>query len=555
MSSTGGRSGNVADGPRRRGRPRLRKKSIAELEREMEMKSDRTKPADGVGDGMQRNNGGERGDDEMDFEERRGENSERVVGDGEEREESGEREEEEPVSEDDEDEEEEEEDVEDRPKPIGSSIGSADKGCELYFAFESDGKVYELEDAVMLAPEDGELRPGVAIIKEIRQAVNGKISVILRWLYRPEEVNIKDDPRWLLYNTRELLLTDHKEEVPVATILYKCVVHFLPSHKQLPNRRVHPGFVVQHFYDHLKQRVFGITDEGYCIGSLRKEICVRRRETELRIGYVPNIAYRDNAAYLKRYKNNEPLPGKNAPTPNDGEANLSHDKQCLERSDEQPSTRQQNIKTPRPRVKNYYVNTLNLFGVLTRNDRRNRSLEKLLEGIHSHWDFISSQHDDGLSSDPSSKVINETAKSQKHIRLVWPDSAIPPIFSLEDETDLAYGKDTQRYHQKMRQLVFNLKSNRLLAKRFVTQELKPSILLNMTPDELKAGLTAEELPRNDSDGKQEIQMVNVHCKRCSEKKVRLLDVIQAGIKQRYQLECTECGNTWFASSNEIVIAD
>uniref|UniRef100_A0A7N0RBE7 TFIIS central domain-containing protein n=1 Tax=Kalanchoe fedtschenkoi TaxID=63787 RepID=A0A7N0RBE7_KALFE len=498
MATIGEKNANLAPALGRRGRPRTKKKTVAELsvddvrKEEKEVthgENERVDVDDGAGDGLEPKDGVER--EEADT-----------------------------MSADDAD-----EGSEDWPKPLGSPIGSPDESGPLYGSFEFDGKQYELEDAVMVSNEDIEVRPGVAIIK----------------------VKINDDPRWSACDPRQLLFTDHQEEVPAETILYKCVVHFLPSHKQLPDRRVHPGFVVQHFYDYLKQRVISITDKGCCKGSLQKEIHAHLRETELSIGYVSNVDKGDNTAYPKQFEKNDHVRKGNTSTVNDDEEELSPGKQGLERPSEQISPQQQKVTTPRSHAKNPYTNILALFGLLTGNARRDKNLERLLEGIHSQWNFIKNQYDDGQSSDQNLKVIKETVKSQKGIRLIWPDSVIGPIFSLEDETDAAYGSDSRKYNQKMKKLVFNLTKNGILAKRFVTQELAPSKLLNMSPDELKNGFMTEELPRNESDGKQEMQMVDARCKICSEKKVFLKDVIMAGHRQRYQLECSECGRSWFTS--------
>ncbi|GAB2273918.1 hypothetical protein Dimus_008691 [Dionaea muscipula] len=45
-------------------------------------------------------------------------------------------------------------------------------------------------------------------------------------------------------------------------------------------------------------------------------------------------------------------------------------------------------------------------------------------------------------------------------------------------------------------------------------------------------------------------MTDARCRRCSERKVGLVDIIQAGHGDRYQLECVACGNTWYAKRDE-----
>nr|GLL44908.1 uncharacterized protein LOC109166697 isoform X1 [Ipomoea trifida] len=47
------------------------------------------------------------------------------------------------------------------------------------------------------------------------------------------------------------------------------------------------------------------------------------------------------------------------------------------------------------------------------------------------------------------------------------------------------------------------------------------------------------------------QMTDARCNRCTEKQVRLLEINQTGHGDRYQLECGPCGNTWYASRDEV----
>lgn len=177
-------------------------------------------------------------------------------------------------------------------------------------------------------------------------------------------------------------------------IMYKCVVFFLHSHKQLPKRRVHPGFVVQHFYNHLKQKVFKIGQEPLFEGSLWKEILTRVRETELRIGDVPEIESVDKAARPKGLKNNEPFLGRNTSMFNIERDILSRDKHGLDTVDDRLSTQQRKSKTPTSHAKPSYIKILSMYGALRHDTRRNTFLERLLEAIHSQWDNITSWDED-----------------------------------------------------------------------------------------------------------------------------------------------------------------
>ncbi|KAF9592446.1 hypothetical protein IFM89_014936 [Coptis chinensis] len=112
--------------------------------------------------------------------------------------------------------------------------------------------------------------------------------------------------------------------------------------------------------------------------------------------------------------------------------------------------------------------------------------------------------------------------------------------------------DSTKFSPKMRQLVFNLRSNARLARRLINRELEASVILLMSPNELKEGLTAQETAKNEPEESERMQMTDARCQRCHEKKVGLTDIIQAGARgDRYQLECIACGNTWYAFRDEV----
>ncbi|PHT57536.1 hypothetical protein T459_35493 [Capsicum annuum] len=52
----------------------------------------------------------------------------------------------------------------------------------------------------------------------------------------------------------------------------------------------------------------------------------------------------------------------------------------------------------------------------------------------------------------------------------------------------------------------------------------------------KEALTAEELASREPEEPELIQMTDARCKRCAEKKVRLMEIIQAGHGDRYSRE-------------------
>jgi hypothetical protein len=58
----------------------------------------------------------------------------------------------------------------------------------------------------------------------------------------------------------------------------------------------------------------------------------------------------------------------------------------------------------------------------------------------------------------------------------------------------------------MRTLVFNLKNTALLARRLLNGELEPATILNMSPTELKEGLTADETTKKEPDDADRMQV-------------------------------------------------
>ncbi len=84
-----------------------------------------------------------------------------------------------------------------------------------------------------------------------------------QWFYRPEEAEKKGGGSWQSSDTRELFYSFHRDEVPAESVMHKCVVHFVPIHKQLPNRKQHPGFIVQKVYDTVARKLWKLTDTDY----------------------------------------------------------------------------------------------------------------------------------------------------------------------------------------------------------------------------------------------------------------------------------------------------
>ncbi|KAJ7960000.1 Bromo-adjacent-like (BAH) domain protein [Quillaja saponaria] len=107
-------------------------------------------------------------------------------------------------------------------------------------------------------------------------------------------------------------------------------------------------------------------------------------------------------------------------------------------------------------------------------------------------------------------------KSQKgRESFTWPDDVVPAIAALEKASHLALSSDFHKYNQRLQKLLFNLKINPLLTQCLLNGELDPKKIFEMTPDELKKGLTSEEIVKEtvkkELDESEGMQMVDVRC--------------------------------------------
>ncbi|KAH7662999.1 BAH domain proteins protein [Dioscorea alata] len=462
-----------------------------------------------------------------------------------------------------EDEEEEEEAVQEDAKPIGDPVRVSGKGRKKknhYTSFEYDGNVFQLEDSVLLSPEDKGQKPYVAIIKDITQDVDGNMMVTGQWFYRPEEAEKKGGGSWQTRDTRELFYSFHFDDVPAESVMHKCVVHFIPLHKQLPLRSQFPGFIVQRVYDAVQKRLWKLTDKDY-EDTKQNEIDVLVQKTRDRMGELPDIetteetsAQQDEQPNLKskwnlRRKSIHPI-------------DVSRD--------DISTKSEQSLKAETPGsctsdVSEYHA-ILAKRKALTGDPYRDKWLEKLLQGIklvcNSKDDAgaVDRQKSDGDHGKPkvtsNDGVVPSAPGGTPKISALdaesLPDAAIEAVTTLEKVSYEALGSDFQKYNQKMRKLDFNLKNNALLARRLLNKELEPSVIINMSPNELKDGLTAQEKATKEPEKSDQMQMTDARCSRCMEKKVGVADIIQAGgLGDRYQLECIACGHTWYASRDAI----
>ncbi|GAV57952.1 BAH domain-containing protein/TFIIS_M domain-containing protein, partial [Cephalotus follicularis] len=425
-----------------------------------------------------------------------------------------------------------EDDEEDAPqedaKPLGGAVRVSGKGRTRrshYEAFEFDGSRYDLEDPVLLVPEDKEQKPYVAIIKDITQTKDGSMMVTGQWFYRPEEAEKKGGGSWQSRDIRELFYSFHRDEVPAESVMHKCVVHFVPIHKQLPSRKQHPGFIVQKVYDTVERKLWKLTDKDY-EDSKQHEIDLLVLKTISRLGDLPDLEIEETAVdHEEQAKTKRTLKKRNL-SPLD----VPREEEATTRPDQHPK-----VETPGSCAANAseYHAILAKFKALTGDSPRDKWLERLLQGIQyicsppesMEGDDKRKVDSDDIDYEKDNKCLEKSGKS-----FLWPDAAIPAVTALEQASHDALSSEYQKYNQKMRQLVFNLKNNAVLARRLLNGELEPAKVPNMSPTELK--------------------MTDARCRRCNEFKVGLRDIIQAGHGDRYQLECTACGNSWYASRDE-----
>ncbi|KAK9120462.1 hypothetical protein Syun_018079 [Stephania yunnanensis] len=457
----------------------------------------------------------------------------------------------------------EEEAAQEDAKPIGEVVEVTGKGKNRkkhYRSFEYDGNRFELEDPVLLTPEDTTQKPYVAIIKDITQSTDGSMSVTGQWFYRPEEAAKKGGGSWQATDTRELFYSFHRDEVPAESVMHKCVVHFIPLNKQIPRRKEHPGFIVQRVYDTVHQRLWKLTDKDY-EDIKQDEIDLLVGKTRERLGEIPDIETEevigDQEIQLKkrilRRKNMAPLDVTREVTREDDVANRSDQHLPLD--------------TPGSctgEVTGSYIILVN-FDALTGDTVRDKWLEKLLQGVQFVCDSKENTIVDSKDKGESTTVAHHTKEekcsegpdtsqlSKVGRTIIWPDDAVRAVVALEKASHDAFSADFQKYNQKMRQLLFNLKqSNAVLARRLVNGELEASAIPHMSPNELKEGLMASEVATKEPEQAERMQMTDARCRRCMEKKVGVTDIIQAGGRgDRYQLECIACGNTWYASRDEV----
>ncbi|RCV25682.1 hypothetical protein SETIT_5G184700v2 [Setaria italica] len=369
----------------------------------------------------------------------------------------------------------------------------------------------------------------------------GSLNVTGQWFYRPEEADKKGGGSWVARDTRELFYSFHIDDVPAESVMHKCVVHFIPQHKQIPSRKQHPGFIVQKVYDAVEKKLWNLTDKDY-EDNKQQEIDLLVKKTIDHIGQLPDLEPEempiDNSDHLSNKRGLRKRPVN--PIDVTREPPVGKSEQFAK------------AETPgSDKLRNYDI--LVRYKALSGEESRDKWVDKLVDCIplaskesarasHADPDAAARSSTNGSSAKDVGSADNE--KSYTH------DVVVPIMVALERSAFEALGNDFLKYNQKLRQLMFNIKNSSKLRSRLMDKELDPPVLLTMSPDELKVGLTSAEKTSEPEESRQ-LQMTDTRCERCNEKKVGIYNIIHAGHGDRYQLECTSCGHTWFSSRDAI----
>lgn len=242
--------------------------------------------------------------------------------------------------------------------------------------------------------------------QDITQARDGSMMVTGQWFYRPEEAEKRGGGSWEARDTRELFYSFHRDDVPAESVMHKCVVHFVPLHKQLPLRQQHPGFIVQKVYDTVERKLWKLTDKDY-EDSKQHEIDLLVKHTIEHIGELPDIESEDaspdpdDQLKLKRL-----IKRKNMPP-----IDVSRDDDAAARSDQLMKSETPGSCTSE--TSEFYIILAN-FKALTGDIHRDKWLEKLLQGIQFVCNPMeNTQTDDKATAGPAHVDQSTTHNKEK----------------------------------------------------------------------------------------------------------------------------------------------
>ncbi|KAL8196241.1 hypothetical protein R6Q57_025241 [Mikania cordata] len=186
-------------------------------------------------------------------------------------------------------------------KPIGNVVRVSGVGRwkrHHFNGFEADGVCYQLEDTVLVV-QSMNTKPSVAIMKDISTTHDGRITVTGQRFYRLEFAENEEGVKWESTESRELFYSFDKAEFPADLVMHKCLVHFIPSNKEIPRAKDQPGFIVRKVYDSKYKELTELVDTGYD-DCKQHQINVLLEKT---IAKIPQLASTDEAsvAYQKSH--------------------------------------------------------------------------------------------------------------------------------------------------------------------------------------------------------------------------------------------------------------
>ncbi|XP_028781713.1 uncharacterized protein LOC114737890 [Neltuma alba] len=134
-------------------------------------------------------------------------------------------------------------------------------------SFYKDGRKISVGDCALFKPPQ-KCPPFIGIIRSLTVGKEGKLKILVNWLYRSGELNLS---KGLLLETalNEVFYSFHKDEIPAASLLHPCKVAFLPKGVELPSGT--PSFVCRRVYDIANKCLWWLTDQDY-INVLQEEV-------------------------------------------------------------------------------------------------------------------------------------------------------------------------------------------------------------------------------------------------------------------------------------------
>jgi len=219
-----------------------------------------------------------------------------------------------------------------------------------------------------------------------------------QWFYRPEEAERKGGGSWQSRDTRELFYSFHRDDVPAESVMHKCVVHFVPIHKQLPIRKLHPGFIVQKVYDTVERKLWKLTDKDY-EDNKQQEIDELVQKTLQRLGELQDIEPEEPVAEQEDLMKNKRILRKKSISPLD----VSKEEETSRKSD-------QSLKPETPgscatNASEHYRILVD-FNALTGDTHRDKCLEKLLQSVQFIFNSDDSTKKEDKVNDNSDAVNN-----------------------------------------------------------------------------------------------------------------------------------------------------